>query len=196
MCMPVRRVGLDGVQPVQAMVVGQGFRARVIALATLQTFMSDRPSQLEDHTGCCLRCLSNPVHHAFAGRLDGRGISVPQWVMLRILYDRENGPRNELAAAVGADNGALSRTIERLWQKGLIVREIDPWNRRAVRLRLTEAGDSLVPVLATEADRNDQACFGVIGVEERRQFLKTVRVPLAKNDWRSDAQGNATDSVA
>jgi DNA-binding MarR family transcriptional regulator len=140
--------------------------------------------------------LSNSVHHAFAGRLDGCGNSVPQWVLLWILYDRENVPLNEFAAAVGVDNGALSRMIEWLWRQGLVVREIDPWNRRAVPLRLTEARDSLVPVLATEAGTNDKVVFGVIGAEQRRRFLKRVRVLLAKHDWRSDAQGNAIDSVA
>ncbi len=148
---------------------------------------SKRPSQLEDHHGYWLRCLSNLVSHSFAERLENHEVSVPQWVVLRCLYDAENTSLNELAATVGVDNGALSRMIERLSQKGLVIRETDPANRRTVRLRLSEAGRKLVPVLAKEADENDAACFGVIGEEDRRQLLETVRALLNKNGFKGKA---------
>ncbi|WP_406698530.1 MarR family transcriptional regulator [Singulisphaera sp. Ch08] len=146
-----------------------------------------RLSQLEDHLGYWLRCLSNLVSNAFAERLEQHDISVPQWVVLRCLYDAENTSLNELAATVGVDNGALSRMVERLLQKGMIVREPDPANRRTVRLRLSEAGKQLVPVLAREADENDEAFFGVIGEEERHQLLATVRTLLTKNGFKGKA---------
>ena len=60
--------------------------------------------------------------------------------------------------------------VERLLQKGLVVREIDPANRRTVRLRLTDGGKKLVPVLAIEADENDEAFFAVIGNAERQPY--------------------------
>jgi DNA-binding MarR family transcriptional regulator len=150
---------------------------------------SKRPSQLEDHLGYWLRCLSNLVSQGFARRLEKHDVSVPQWVVLRCLYDMENASLNELATTVGVDNGALSRMMERLFQKGLIFRETDPANRRTVRLRLTSAGNKLVPVLAREADENDEAFFGVVGEEERQQLLRTVRTLLTKNGW----QGKALD---
>lgn len=148
-----------------------------------------RPSQLEDHLGYWLRCLSNLVSHAFAARLEGHDVSVAQWVVLRCLFDVEHVSLNGLAETVGVDNGALSRMVERLVQKDLVVREVDPANRRAVRVRLSEAGRKLVPVLAAEADGNDEAFFGVIGAAERRQFLATVRTLLARNGF----QGKALD---
>lgn len=146
-----------------------------------------RPSQLEDHLGYWLRCLSNLVSQSFANRLEKHGVSVPQWVVLRCLYDAENTSLNELAASVGVDNGALSRMVERLLQKELVVREADPDNRRTVRLRLSDAGQRLVPVLAREADENDATFFGVIGDEERRQILETVRTLLTKNGFKGKA---------
>lgn len=148
---------------------------------------SKRPSQLEDHLGYWLRCLSNLVSQAFAERLAKHDVSVPQWVVLRCLFDMENASLNELAATVGVDNGALSRMMERLLQKGLIVREPDPANRRTVRLRLTEVGKRLVPVLAKEADENDAAFFGVVDKAERQQLLATVRTLLTKNGWQGKA---------
>ena len=155
--------------------------------------MSKTPSQLEDHLGYWLRCLSNFVHRGFADRLERHGVSVPQWVVLRILRDREHTSLNELARAVGVDNGALSRMVERLVQKGLVHRGADPESRRAVRLGLTEAGKALVPVLAKEADENDAAFFEVLGDAGRRRLLATVRTLLSENGWREETHGKAVD---
>lgn len=148
---------------------------------------TERPSGLEDHLGYWLRCLSNLVSDSFAARLEGLGVSVPQWVVLRRLFDLEASPLNELAREVGVDGGAMSRMVERLVQKGLVSREADPADRRAVRLRLTEAGRKLVPALAREADRNDAAFFCVIDAAERERLLATVKTLLEKNDWRGKA---------
>lgn len=148
---------------------------------------TDRPSQLEDHLGYWLRCLSNLVSQGFAERLECHGVSVPQWVVLRCLFDAENASLNELASTVGVDNGALSRMVERLVQKGLIARGADPSDRRTVRLRLTEAGAKLVPTLAREADENDEAFFGVLVEEDRAKLLQTVRTLLTENGWRGKA---------
>jgi DNA-binding MarR family transcriptional regulator len=149
---------------------------------------SRRPSQLEDHLGYWLRCLSNLVSDSFSDRLEKHGVSVPQWVVLRCLYDAENTSLNDLAASVGVDNGALSRMVERLLQKGLVVRETDSTNRRTVRLRLSDPGKKLVPMLAGEADQNDEVFFGVISEEERRQLLATVRTLLTKNGFQGKAR--------
>ncbi|WP_168222139.1 MarR family winged helix-turn-helix transcriptional regulator [Aquisphaera giovannonii] len=146
-----------------------------------------RPSRLEDHAGYWLRCLSNLVSRGFAARLEGHGVSVPQWVVLRCLYDGEGVSLNELAATVGVDNGALSRMMERLAQKGLIVRDADPADRRAVRLRLSEAGRALVPILAREADRNNEAFFGGLSGEDRAKLVATAREILERNGWRGVA---------
>jgi DNA-binding MarR family transcriptional regulator len=146
-------------------------------------------SHLDDHLGYWLRCLSNLVSQAFAKRLEKHDVSVPQWVVLRCLYDMQNTSLSELASTIGVDNGALSRMVERLVQKGLIVRDTDPANRRTVRLRLTDAGNTLVPVLANEADENDEAFFAVVGDAERQRLLETARTLLTKNGW----QGKALD---
>ena len=47
------------------------------------------PSALEDHLGFWLRQLSNQVSASFARRLEKYDVSVPQWVMLRVLFDHD-----------------------------------------------------------------------------------------------------------
>ena len=81
--------------------------------------------------------------------------------------------------------------VERLSQKGLIRRETDASNRRAVRLSLTDSGRKLVPALASEADKNDASFFGVLTEKERLQLLATVHKLLSKNGWGVETHGKA-----
>ncbi|WP_165252127.1 MarR family winged helix-turn-helix transcriptional regulator [Paludisphaera soli] len=155
--------------------------------------MSERPSDLEDHLGYWLRRLSNRVSRGFSERLERRGATVPQWVVLRCLYDVEGASLLALAATVGIDGGATSRLVERLVKKGWVARESDANDRRAVVVRLTDAGRALVPELAREADENDAAFFGVVGEAERRRLLATVKKLLSRHEAGDDARAKTID---
>jgi DNA-binding MarR family transcriptional regulator len=110
------------------------------------------PSDLEDHLGYWLRKLSNNISDGFAERLEKHGVSVANWVVLRILFNHETLPLKDIVTQVGVDQGALSRMVERLMVRGLVVRKESPNSRREVAISLTEAGRKLVPKLAQEAD--------------------------------------------
>ena len=62
--------------------------------------MQKKPSALPDHLGYWLRKLSNAVSSSFAGRLARHGVSVPQWVVLRTLFDHETLPLKEIVSRV------------------------------------------------------------------------------------------------
>lgn len=150
--------------------------------------MSKNPSNLEDHLGYWLRCLSNFVSHSFAAKLEAEGVSVAQWVVLRTLYDKKALNLNEAAEAVGVDKSSLSRMVERLVQKGLVMRQ-DGINRRTLKLMLTPTGKKLVPQLAKLADANDKAFFQTLTTKKRQEFLGTIQGLLAANGWDIATRG-------
>jgi DNA-binding MarR family transcriptional regulator len=136
---------------------------------------------LDAHLGFWLRKLSNLVSESFAARLEAHDVTVPQWVLLRTMFDRPPGSLGSLAEALGTDMGAISRMVERLLKKGLVAREPDPTDRRAVVLRLTAEGRALVPALAAEADDNDAQFFKTLSAGEREAFLKTIQQLIREN---------------
>ena len=75
--------------------------------------MSTKTSSLEDHLGYWLRMLSNEVSACFAAKLESHGVTVAQWVVLRILFDQKNATVVEVAATLDIDKGAVSRMIDR-----------------------------------------------------------------------------------
>jgi DNA-binding MarR family transcriptional regulator len=146
------------------------------------------PSQLEDHVGYWLRCLSNFVSHSFAEGLEKQGVSVAQWVVLRTLYDNENATLNEVARLVGVDKSTLSRMVGRLVQKGLANR-FEGQDRRSVSLTLTAGGKKMVLQAAKLADENDRAFFRSLSSRQREEFLALIKQLLTANGWNVAARG-------
>ena len=112
-------------------------------------------SNLQTHLGYWLRLVSNSVSDSFARQLEQHGVTVSEWVALRLLYDLPDATHADLTQRMGLTKGAVSKVIARLQEKQLLSRQGDADDARALRLRLTAAGEELVPRLAALADAND-----------------------------------------
>jgi DNA-binding MarR family transcriptional regulator len=145
-------------------------------------------SNLEKHLGYWLRCLSNFVSGGFAEKLAELDISVAQWVVLRTLYDNKNVTLNHTAQLVGVDKSSLSRMIERLVRRKLVVRS-EGDDRRSLGLALTPAAKKLVPQLAKLADENDASFFKTLSQKQRKEFLGTIKQLLDANGWKLSERG-------
>jgi DNA-binding MarR family transcriptional regulator len=145
-------------------------------------------SSLEKHLGYWLRCLSNFVSGSFAEKLAGLDISVAQWVVLRTLYDNQNVTLNQAAQLVGVDKSSLSRMIERLVRRKLVIRS-EGDDRRSLGLALTPTARKLVPQLAKLADQNDESFFKTLSEKQRKDFMGTIKQLLDANDWKLSERG-------
>jgi DNA-binding MarR family transcriptional regulator len=142
-------------------------------------------SDLTDHLGYWLRLVSNAVSNSFARRLQAEGVTVAEWVLLRLLLAGECQP-SALARQMGMTKGAISKLADRLEARGLVARQSDPQDGRAQVLRLTDAGAALVPLLAAMADMNDAEFFGVL-TEEERATLKALIAKMAEHHGLTEA---------
>jgi DNA-binding MarR family transcriptional regulator len=132
-------------------------------------------SDLESHLGYWLRYVSNHVSHAFARKLEGRDVSVAEWVVMRELYSVEGMAPSCLADKIGMTRGAVSKLSERLARKGLVTREASAVDGRAQTLSLTTKARNLIPKLAAAADQNDAEFFDDLAPEDRKALLRILR---------------------
>ena len=132
-------------------------------------------SDLIDHLGFWLRMVSNQVSQAFAAKIEARGVTVAEWVLMRALYAQPPQAPSRLAEAMGMTKGAVTKLADRLIAKSLLLRRADPNDARAQTLALTPAGERLVPALAAIADENDRAFFGALSATERKALEKSLR---------------------
>ncbi len=146
---------------------------------------------LHDHTGYWLRRLSNLVHHTFELALANYGVTVAQWNALVAIYNGDATTPFDLARFIDIDSGAVTRLVDRLVEKQLLIRIPDSEDRRSIRLELTDKGRELVPQLVQRADTNDQQFFGTLTSEEHQQLKALMSKLLIANSiatpdkWRT-----------
>ncbi|WP_010543801.1 MarR family winged helix-turn-helix transcriptional regulator [Sphingomonas elodea] len=64
------------------------------------------------------------------------------WALVYLQRLGDDARQTDLARAVGVTEASLVRTVHALEEAGLVIRMVDPRDRRANRLRLTENGVS------------------------------------------------------
>jgi DNA-binding MarR family transcriptional regulator len=142
-------------------------------------FMNGAASDLEYHLGYWLRFVSNHVSHAFRDRIAKHEVTVAEWVALRSLHNRAPCTLGELSDQIGIDAGVASRLVERLVRKKLVSRKADANDRRFVTLALTASGQSLIPKLAREADRNDELFFSPLAEADKNHLRRIMRALIS-----------------
>ena len=146
--------------------------------------MARAVASLESHLGYWLRAVSNEVSGAFARKVEAHDVSVAEWVILRLLFDKAGAAPSELADLTGMTRGAISKLVDRMMAKKLVAQSFDTDDRRYQKLSLTPAGRALVPKLAALADQNEQEFFGHFKAAERKAIETLMRGIIARRDIR------------
>jgi len=76
-------------------------------------------------------------------RIKSFAINTEQWGIMNILYEEDGINQKELAARSLKDQAALTRTLDKLQNRGLIIRQVSPSDRRAFLIFLTDEGKEL-----------------------------------------------------
>ncbi len=133
------------------------------------------PSRLKSHIGFWMRFVSNYVSHAFARKLEGYGVSVAEWVVMREMYGLGQTSPGVVAERIGMTRGAITKLTDRLLAKTLVSRRESRDDRRFQEIGLTAAGRRLVPQLAALADENDEEFFHPLSKKERQTLLAILQ---------------------
>ena len=128
-------------------------------------------------------------------RLRPLGLSAGQFPVLMLLYKEQNIIQETLVRHYHLDKGTIARAVRKLKDAGYIRRIIDPDNRRAVRLFLTEKGEQIAPVLqAIHHEWEEQVLTGLS--QEEKETLNSLMRTVAQNSHRNmQNTGERTDAV-
>lgn len=93
---------------------------------------------------------------------------------------RRSGPpyrltAGELVASSMVTSGAITNRVDRLWQRRLVARDIDPDNRRSVLITLTEQGREVVDAALVDHVANESRLLSALSPEEQAQLAALLR---------------------
>ena len=115
-----------------------------------------------------LRLASAHVSQVQAATLAPHGVTLAEWTTLRTLYALGAVAPSALADACGLTRGAVTKLVDRLRAKRLVVRAAaGREDRRYQTIALTGAGATLVPVLAGVVADAEARVFADLSADDR-----------------------------
>jgi DNA-binding MarR family transcriptional regulator len=131
------------------------------------------PVQLAD----LLQRQTKRLRRAQAQRLAPLGLTPAQERALRIITRSEEPLRmTELADHLGIVPRSVTTVIDALEEAGLVRREIDPRNRRAILLQLTERGAGVRDDLREARRRAAEDLFAPLSADDRETLAGLLRL--------------------
>lgn len=108
-----------------------------------------RPLPLNESAGF----LTNKAAHALklgllrSFKLRGLDVTTEQWGVLNLLFHKDGLTQTELARTAIKDKPNITRILDTMEKKKLVVRQPDPNDGRTFRIHLTGKGRALTPEL-------------------------------------------------
>jgi DNA-binding MarR family transcriptional regulator len=96
--------------------------------------------RLDEHLCFALYAASHAFTRAYAPLLAELGLTYPQYIVMIVLWERDDLSVKQLGERLSLDSGTLTPLLKRLEQSGLVSRHRDAGDERVVRVRLTSAG--------------------------------------------------------
>lgn len=141
--------------------------------------MSSPQLDLDSFLPYRLSVLSNRISQSIARLYAERfGISITEWRVIAVLGRYSGLSANQVAERTAMDKVAVSRTLARLVERGLIVRSTDDDDRRRSVLSLSASGKKIHAQIAPLALEMEHKLLAGLSREEK-QMLDTLLDKLA-----------------
>jgi len=140
--------------------------------------VSDRASVSRDNLGFLLAKASERWNELLGERFRAAGYSDvrPSFGSVLVPLLEEDGLRmGELANRARLSKQAMTTLVRSVEQAGLVVREPDPTDGRASRVRLTPKAQAFRPVAEQTLRELDDLVAGVLGDEELDRLVNALR---------------------
>lgn len=122
--------------------------------------------QLDQCINFVLTKAQQSVQQMFKARLAPLGVTPGQYAVLACLWDGDGKTAKQLAEELFLDGSTMTGILDRIEQKGLIIKQVDPRDRRAIRVMLTEKGRLLKEPLDKVILEANQEALASMAVEE------------------------------
>jgi DNA-binding MarR family transcriptional regulator len=107
------------------------------------------------------------------------GLNTPKMRALAVLSVLDGIQIRQLAVYAVVEQSTLSRALDALVADGLVRRETDPGDSRAVHVYITDAGRTAFVALWPHMAESYSRMFAGVAPEERRAFVGTLQKILA-----------------
>jgi DNA-binding MarR family transcriptional regulator len=118
------------------------------------------------------------AHGNFRRHLFPYELTPVQHLILEALWEQEGLSAGDIGKRLSLDNATLSGILDRMNEKGWVVKAPDEMDKRFVRVRLTEKAKKLRPALLCERQKANDEVLNSLSLEEKvllKRLLKDIK---------------------
>jgi DNA-binding MarR family transcriptional regulator len=130
---------------------------------------------LDDHVGVALRRAYLHALANLSSRIAQHEITPLQFSVLVRLHDHGPWTQNSLGRSMSMESANIAALVGRLLERGLVSREPEPGDRRAVRIIITPSGVGALAAARADADAANAQTLSVLEPAEREQLMAFLR---------------------
>jgi MarR family transcriptional regulator, lower aerobic nicotinate degradation pathway regulator len=138
-------------------------------------------NDLMPYENCIVYLLAKAYQRAHAvakRRLAAYGLTPIQQLVLAALNQEEGISAGDLGKKLTLDPATLSGILDRMAERGWILKQTDPGDKRLLQIRLTDHARDLGPILMRERDRANDEILSNLSLEEKvllKRLLKDLK---------------------
>lgn len=129
----------------------------------------------ESSFGWLINVLANNAAKVLDTELKKHGLTIALWPTLMCLWEKEGVTQREIAQKAKVENSTTTRTLDKLENLGLVVRQTDPNSRRSFCIFLTDKGRALKEQLQPIAVGVNQEMLSVLERQERDEMIRILQ---------------------
>ena len=115
------------------------------------------------------------AHGDFKRRLLSYGLTPIQYLILEALWHEEGVSAGDIGKKLVFDGATLSGVLDRMAEKGWILKETDHDDKRALRIYLSEKARGLKSELKEKRDEANEAILSGLTLEEKVLLKRLLR---------------------
>jgi len=122
-----------------------------------------------------LRAVMKKIDKHLSSKLEPFGISIPQSFILLCL-EAENGlTLKEIGNRTLIDSSSMTVLVDKLEKDQLVERQLDPQDRRAIRVFMTPRGEEIARSVAEEGANFNSLLYDLIGDGYQKEFIHGIK---------------------
>lgn len=121
-----------------------------------------------------MRAAMKKIDKSLGGRLEQYNISIPQSFILFCLQEEDGITLKEIGNRTFIDSSSMTVLVDKLEKSDLVKRYLDPQDRRAIRVFITDKGRGIAEQVRNVEYEFNAILYDLLGEGNQKEFVHAV----------------------
>ncbi len=132
-------------------------------------------SDMNNYICFSMRAAMKKIDKNLSALLEDLGVSIPQSFILLSLLEENGVTLKELGNRTLIDSSSMTVLVDKLEKDELVERQLDPQDRRAIRVLITRRGREMAEKITVIANNFNARLYDLLGEKNQKEYLIAVK---------------------